>query len=238
VPELARNISLDAITTVGTCGDGAAGGPVQDRQAPPARHVPQPQHGVCAAAGQDLVRVLAAAVTTPVALVLPDLSALVATDGGELLLPLLRAHGGIAFTPASTLCFREPHDLTYERRTHSPTHLGNVRLRVDDDGAIYVQVNREEPPLGQAWCSDFPTTPAARIDHARAHIAAILDRHGFAAFAHHDDGDRDDGYEEALTYWRDDSTARTVVVESGSVPEFRALLGKLFGVLGVTDDVA
>lgn len=45
-------------------------------------------------------RVLAAAVATRAALVLPDLSTLIATDGGELLLPLLRAHRGIAFAHA------------------------------------------------------------------------------------------------------------------------------------------
>jgi hypothetical protein len=113
-----------------------------------------------------------------------------------------------------------------------------VRLRVDDDGAVYVQVNREEPPLGQAWCGDFPTAPVTRLDRARASITAVLDRHGFATLAAHSDGDQDDSYEEALTYWRDDGTARTVVVESGIVPAFRALLGELFSVLGVTDDVA
>jgi hypothetical protein len=47
-----------------------------------------------------LARVLAAAAATPAALVLPDLSTLVASDGGELLLPLLRAHRGIAFAHA------------------------------------------------------------------------------------------------------------------------------------------
>lgn len=128
--------------------------------------------------------------------------------------------------------------LTYERRTHFPTHMGNVRLRVDDDGAVYVQVNREEPALGQAWCGDFPASPVTRLGRARARIADVLDRHGFAALAAHSDGDQDDGYEETLTHWRDDGTARTVVVESGIVPAFRALLGELFGVLGVTDEVA
>jgi hypothetical protein len=128
--------------------------------------------------------------------------------------------------------------LTYERRTHFPTHVGNVRLRVDDDGAVYVQVNREEPPLDQAWCGELPTAPVTRLGRARASIAAVLDRHGFAALPAHSDGDQDDGYEEALTYWRDDGTARTVVVEHSSVPAFRALLGELFSVLGVTDAVA
>jgi hypothetical protein len=127
--------------------------------------------------------------------------------------------------------------LTYERRTHFPTYIGNARLRVDDDGAVYVQVNRAEPPLDQAWCGDFPAAPVARLDRARARVAAVLDRHGFAALPERTEGDRDDGYEEALTHWRDDGTSRTVVVEDGAAPAFRALRGELFGLLGVTDSL-
>ena len=127
--------------------------------------------------------------------------------------------------------------LTYERLTHFPTRTGNVRLCVDEDGAVYVQKNRAEPPRGQAWSGDFPAEPVARLDHARARIAAILDRHRFASFPDQIDADLDDSYEEVLTVWPEAGPPRTVVAEGGR-PPLLGLIAELINLLGVTDHLA
>jgi hypothetical protein len=127
--------------------------------------------------------------------------------------------------------------LAYQRTTHFPTRTGNVRFRVDDDGSVLVQVNRDEPAAGRDWSSDYPSTPAATIADARSRIATVMTRHGFAALPARSDGDLDDGFEEQLTY-DDGSGPRTVVVDGGSLPAFRALVSDLMSTLGITDAAA
>jgi hypothetical protein len=127
--------------------------------------------------------------------------------------------------------------LAYERRTHFPTYQGNARFRVDDDGAVSVQVNRDEPPLDEAWCGDYPA-PRARVPGARARVEAALDRHGFAAMPPRRAADRDDGYQEQLTHQAGDGAVRTVIVDGAAAPDFRALIADLLALLDLTDEIA
>lgn len=128
--------------------------------------------------------------------------------------------------------------LSYERRSHFPTRIGNLRFRVDDDGAVHVQVNRAEPALDHDWTGDYPPAPAATVTGARRRIDELVARHGFAALPERTDDEYDDGFEERLTYWPTTGPARTVVVDRATVPAFRALIADLGAALGITDALA
>jgi hypothetical protein len=126
--------------------------------------------------------------------------------------------------------------LTYERRTHFPTRVGNVRFQVDDRGLVTVQVNREEPPAGADWRGE-PVTRGT-IAGAREKLKALLARHGFFTMAPRTDDERDDGYSERLVYWDETGSARTVVAEHGQSPDFRRLIKSLASTLDIVDELA
>lgn len=127
--------------------------------------------------------------------------------------------------------------LEYQRRTHFPTYIGNARLRVDDGGRVFVQVNREEPPLDHEWCDDYPAMPAATVSDARARSNALLTRHGFHSMAARTDDEYDDRQCEQLTYVSADGASRSVIVDRARVPAFRALVTDLASLLGIGDSL-
>jgi hypothetical protein len=126
--------------------------------------------------------------------------------------------------------------LAYERRTHFPTRIGNARFQVDDAGAVSVQVNKQEPALGEDWRDDS-TRHAAKLADARATVEDILARHGFFNMAPRTDDEYDDGYSEQLTYWDAAGAPRTVVVDRARLPPFRSLVNALAASLGITDEL-
>jgi len=127
--------------------------------------------------------------------------------------------------------------LEYERRTNVPTRTGNVRFRVEEDGRVFVQANRREPPLDHDWSADYPAQPTATVDDARARIEAVLADHAFASMPPRTTGDRDDGYREQLTHRSADGATRTVIVDAARMPPFHALIKALTSMLGMTDEV-
>lgn len=128
--------------------------------------------------------------------------------------------------------------LEYQRKTLFPTRRGNVRFRVDEDGGVYVQRNDVEPAAGHDWVSDFASTPTATIKNARKRVAKVLKRRGFFEMdACYENPVAMDGQAETLTY-RDEDGERSVAVVSVHNQEFRKLVNKLCGELGIADDVA
>jgi len=126
--------------------------------------------------------------------------------------------------------------LAYERRTHFPTRIGNARFRVDDLGAVAVQVNREEPALGEDWSGAYSSRQPAIAD-ARARVEDLLSRYGFFTMPARTDEEYDDGFSEQLTYWDRAGAAHTVVVDRARLPAFRALVNALAATLGITDEL-
>ena len=126
--------------------------------------------------------------------------------------------------------------IEYQRRTHFPTYTGNARFRVDDEGGVFAQVNREEPPLNREWCADYPAAPTATLSNPRATIDAILTRHEFFSMEPRTvDDEYDGGYWEQLTYWNAEGAAREVLVDRAQVPAFRALVNALTSSLELLD---
>ena len=125
--------------------------------------------------------------------------------------------------------------IEYQRRTHFPTYTGNARFCVDEDGGVFAQVNREEPPLDREWCADYPTTPMATLSEPRARIDAILARHAFFAMEPRTvNDDYDGGYWEKLTYWDAEGTRHEIIVDRAQVPAFRALVSGLASSLDIS----
>ena len=59
--------------------------------------------------------------------------------------------GAVMSTPV-----RDAPLLTYEVVTRHPTKLGNLRVVVDESGAVRAQRNDVEPADGQAWSAELP----------------------------------------------------------------------------------
>lgn len=123
--------------------------------------------------------------------------------------------------------------LEYQYRTHFPTFSGNLRLRVDEDGGVYFQKNRGEPPGGQPWEADYPEAPTRRVPDAAARVAKVLKGGGFFQMQpRYESPNATGGTLQTLRYQGPEG-AREVTVDRAQVKDFSALVQRLFRELGV-----
>jgi len=121
--------------------------------------------------------------------------------------------------------------LEYSEQSHRRSK-GNLRFRVDQDGAMYAQRNDEDLIDHHGWASDYPAAPQGRLDDPEASLATILDQHGFFEMAaSYASGQRRDGSLQVLA-WHG-PRAHTVRVDRDKVPAFEQLVGHLIRELGI-----
>jgi hypothetical protein len=124
--------------------------------------------------------------------------------------------------------------LEYERITYHPTKRGNLRVRVEDDGAVFAQLNQRDPPVGEDWDAPWPAEPSRRLTDAPATLRRLLQQGGFFALAPvHRDDRRKDGIREVLAFHGD--PPHTVTVDRATVPPFQQLVNSLLWELGVAE---
>lgn len=127
--------------------------------------------------------------------------------------------------------------LEYQRRTHFPTYSGNLRLRVDADGGVYLQRNLAEPPGGREWVEDYPAEPTRRVPDAARRVAKLLQRGGFFKMEpRYESPNSTDGGLQTLRY-QGEAGERTVTVDRARVKDFSALVQQLFRELGLEQEL-
>jgi hypothetical protein len=125
--------------------------------------------------------------------------------------------------------------LEYQRVTHFPTKVGNIRFRVEADGGVYVQRNRRAPPSGQEWAEEFPAAPTVQVRDVEKKIKKLLERHKFFAMEPlYQNPAGSDGVVETLT-WRGPGGEKTVVADRARPPAFQKLVNDLMWGLDIAD---
>jgi len=115
--------------------------------------------------------------------------------------------------------------LEYIRKTRFPTKRGNVRLRIDDSGQIFVQKHVGDPPRGQDWTGDYPSSPTTTLRNARQELEKLLTRFKFTEMQPlYINEAASDGRIETLTHHTLAGVARTVTVDRAKAPEFQKLV--------------
>lgn len=64
--------------------------------------------------------------------------------------------------PASTAA-APVFSVEFRRITKHPTCLGNERIKVDDQGAVFTATNQTECAPGTAWSTPYPASPRTRL---------------------------------------------------------------------------
>ncbi len=116
------------------------------------------------------------------------------------------------------------------------TKRGNVRVRIDDSGQIFVQKNVGEPPGGQDWTGDYAASPTTTLRSARQEIEKLLGKYRFTAMPPLSvDDAASKGRRETLTHHTLKGVARTVTVDRARAPDFEQLVQAILRKANVTD---
>ena len=116
------------------------------------------------------------------------------------------------------------------------TKRGNVRVRIDDSGQIFVQKNVGEPPGGQDWTGDYAASPTTTLRSARPELEKLLARFKFTSMPplSVDEG-ASKGRLETLTHHTLKGVARTVTVDRARAPDFEQLVQAILRKANITD---
>jgi hypothetical protein len=125
--------------------------------------------------------------------------------------------------------------LEYTRTTRFPTTSGNVRVRVDEHGRVFVRRNLRGGPAASSAEED-PADPDGVLAKPRKRIEKLLSKHKFFNMQErYESPTTTDGQVETLTYVGQDGATRTVTVDRVRNEPFRRLINKLLRELGVAE---
>jgi len=124
--------------------------------------------------------------------------------------------------------------LEYEMRTHHPTKLGNIRLRVEETGEVFATTNRTEPVDGD-WSDDWGAA-LRRIDDPEHTVTVLLEAGGFFDMPPAIVGMDTGGVRETLRY-SGTRGEKTIVVDRTNAPAFQALISRLLWGLDVANEL-